>query len=465
MNELLRGIPPIHELQKQHKFLQLSKRYDMEHSMLTGLIREALNTVRKEILMGKMDGTGIHSRIWFETEEVLKSKSKPSLLSVINATGTILHTNLGRSRLSREAIDRVVEVASNYSNLEFDIVSGKRGSRHDIVEGLIKEVTGAEAAMVVNNNAAAVFLILNTFGKGKEVIVSRGQLVEIGGSFRISSIMEESGAKLVEVGTTNKTHMRDYHEALSDETSMVLKVHTSNFKTIGFTQSVSTQQLVGLKEGREDLIVYEDLGSGVLYDFTEVGIGDEPVVQKVLKTGVDIVSFSGDKLLGGPQAGIIAGKKEFIDKLKKHQLARVLRVDKMSFAALEATLQAYAVNKAKDIPTVRDMLLSVEEIKEKALKFLDSIRDLEIFEWEIMEVDSMVGGGTMPDVTLPSNAIKVHSGNLSAQTLADELRKGTPSVVVRLQDQHAILDFRTITQGEIPKVIEAFRNVELTYRD
>ncbi len=465
MKELLRNIPPIHELQKQHRFFQLSKKYDMEHAILTGLLRISLDTVRRDILKGKMDGTDLPSRIWSETEELLKRKRKPCLLPVINATGTILHTNLGRARLSREAIDRVVEVASNYSNLEFDIDSGKRGSRHDIVEDLIKEVTGAEAAMVVNNNAAAVFFILNTFGKGKEVIVSRGQLVEIGGSFRISSIMEESGAKLVEVGTTNKTHLRDYYEALADETAMVLKVHTSNFKTIGFTQAVSTEQLVSLKEGREELIVYEDLGSGVLYDFTQMGIGEEPVVQNVLKTGVDIVSFSGDKLLGGPQAGIIAGKKEYIEKLKKHQLARVLRVDKMSFAALEATLQAYALNKAKDIPTVRDMLLSEEEVKEKAIKFLDCIGEQEIFEWEIIEVESMVGGGTMPDVTIPSIAIKVHSNNLTAQSLADKLRKGTPSVVVRIQDQHVILDFRTITHGEIPKLVEAFRKIELTCRD
>ncbi|WP_339145973.1 MULTISPECIES: L-seryl-tRNA(Sec) selenium transferase [unclassified Sutcliffiella] len=465
MKELLRSIPPIHELQNQPAFMQLSKKYDVDKTVMTSILRKAIEGLRNQIIAEDLEGTNITSRIWNQTELVLSSKNKSRLLPVINATGTILHTNLGRARLSRKAIDRVVEVASNYSNLEFDIDSGKRGSRHDIVEALIREVTGAEAAMVVNNNAAAVYFILNAFGKGKEVIVSRGQLVEIGGSFRISSIMEESGAKLIEVGTTNKTHLKDYENALSDETAMVLKVHTSNFKTIGFTQSVSTEHLVGLKEGRDDLILYEDLGSGVLYDFTEAGIGDEPVVQKVLKTGVDIVSFSGDKLLGGPQAGIIAGKKEYIDTLKKHQLARVLRVDKMSFAALEATLKAYAMNKAKEIPTIRDMLLSVEEIRETATLFLDSIEGLEIFEWEMTEVESMIGGGTMPGVTLPSIAIKVHTDNLSAQSLADELRRGTPSVVVRRQDQCVLLDFRTITQGEVAKLVEAFRKVELTYRD
>ncbi|XKG12585.1 L-seryl-tRNA(Sec) selenium transferase [Sutcliffiella horikoshii] len=466
MKEILRNIPPVHELQKQHTFYLLSKKYNLDESVLTSLVRQAIDSVRNRVMNGGHPiEKELTSFIWDETEEMVKRKSKPTLLPVINATGTILHTNLGRARLSKEAIDRVVEVAENYSNLEFNMDSGKRGSRHDIVEDLIKEVTGAEAAMVVNNNAAAVFFILNAFGKGKEVIVSRGQLVEIGGSFRISSIMEESGAKLVEVGTTNKTHLKDYKEALSDDTSMVLKVHTSNFKIVGFTQGVSTQQLVDLKQFQEDLIVYEDLGSGVLFDFMEAGIGEEPVVQKVLETGVDIVSFSGDKLLGGPQAGIIAGKKEYLNKLKKHQLARVLRVDKMSFAALEGTLQAYANKKAKDIPAVRDMLLSIEEVKERAMVFLDTVTSLNLFHWELVEVESMVGGGTMPEVKIPSIAVRVHTDTLSSQTLADELRKGTPSVVVRLQDQHVILDFRTITQGEIPKMVEAFRKIELTYRD
>ncbi|MGD6993677.1 L-seryl-tRNA(Sec) selenium transferase [Sutcliffiella horikoshii] len=465
MKDILRNIPPVHELQKHHLFILLGKKYNLDETVLTSIIRQVLDAVRNTVKSGQHINKDLNSFIWDEIEEIAKAKNKPSLLPLINATGTILHTNLGRSRLSREAIDRVVEVAENYSNLEFDIISGNRGSRHDIVEDLIKEVTGAEAAMVVNNNAAAVFFILNAFGKGKEVIVSRGQLVEIGGSFRISSIMEESGAKLVEVGTTNKTHLKDYEEALTDGTSMVLKVHTSNFKIVGFTQDVSTQQLVDLKKFQDNLIVYEDLGSGVLFDFTEAGIGEEPVVQKVLETGVDIVSFSGDKLLGGPQAGIIAGKKQYIDQLKKHQLARVLRVDKMSFAALEGTLQAYANNKAKDIPAVRDMLLTIEEVRERATVFLDSVTSLMMFQWELVEDESMVGGGTMPEVKIPSIAIRVQADTLSSQNLADELRKGTPSVVVRLQDQYVILDFRTITQGEIPKLVEAFRKIELTYRD
>ncbi|NLP52857.1 L-seryl-tRNA(Sec) selenium transferase [Bacillus sp. RO1] len=464
MKDILRKIPPVHELKNQHTFLLLGKKYNLDETVLTSVIRQALDVVRNKVKNGQHIDKNLTFFIWDEIEKILKTKSQPSLHSVINATGTILHTNLGRARLSREAINRVIEVAENYSNLEFDIYSGKRGSRHDLVEDLIKDVTGAEAAIVVNNNAAAVFLILNAFGKGKEVIVSRGQLVEIGGSFRISSIMEESGAKLVEVGTTNKTHLKDYEQALSDETAMILKVHTSNFKIIGFTQSVSTEELVSLKQRQEKLVVYEDLGSGVLFDFSAKGIGEEPVVKKVLQTGVDLVSFSGDKLLGGPQVGIIAGKKELIEQLKRHQLARVLRVDKMSFAALEATIHAYANNKAESIPVVRDMLLTPQEVLEKAMIFLDSVKELELFKWEIYDVESMVGGGTMPDVTLPSIAVKVNAESLSAQALADELRKGTPSIVVRVQDQQVILDFRTITQGEIPKLADAFRKIELTYR-
>ncbi|KPB06342.1 L-seryl-tRNA(Sec) selenium transferase [Bacillus sp. CHD6a] len=464
MNDILRNIPSVHELKNQHTFILLGKKYNLDETVLTSVLRQALDGVREKVKRGMLTDKTLTCFIWDEIEEILKSKCKPSLHPVINATGTILHTNLGRARLSREAINRVIEVAENYSNLELDINTGKRGSRHNLVEELIKDVTGAEAAIVVNNNAAAVFIILHAFGKGKEVIVSRGQLVEIGGSFRISSIMEESGAKLVEVGTTNKTHLKDYEQALSDETSMVLKVHTSNFKIIGFTQSVSTEELVGLKQRHEDLIVYEDLGSGVLFDFSVNGIGEEPVVKKVLQTGVDLVSFSGDKLLGGPQVGIIAGKKKLIDQLKSHQLARVLRVDKMSFAALEATMQAYANNKAESIPVVRDMLLTPEEVREKAMIFLDSVKELELFIWDIYDVESMVGGGTMPEVSLPSIAVKVNSEALSAQALADELRKGTPSVIVRVQEQQVVLDFRTISHGEIPKLAKAFREIELTYR-
>lgn len=459
----LRDIPPVHELQRDVMFMLLRQKFNVQDEVMTVHIRKALEGLRSDIKNGIVINVELTEILWKTVEKMLIEADENRLKRVINGTGTILHTNLGRARLSREAINRVAEVAANYSNLEYEIESGTRGSRHDLVEDLIKKVTGAEAAMVVNNNAAAVYFILKTFAKGKEVIVSRGQLVEIGGSFRISSIMEESGAKLVEVGTTNKTHIKDYSDALNDETAMLLKVHTSNFKTIGFTKTVSTEELVEIAGAREDVMVYEDLGSGVLYDFAKEGIGEEPVVHQVLDTGVDLVSFSGDKLLGGPQAGIIAGKKKYIDQLKKHQLARVLRVDKMSFAALEATFKAYLNQHPKDIPTVRDMLQPLEEVREKALEFSGAISEWNSFQAEIISEFSMVGGGTMPDVTIPTYAVKLIHESLAAHSLADKLRKGNPSVIVRTSGDSILLDFRTITHGELPDLIKAMEM--LTCRD
>lgn len=463
MNRSLRDIPPVHELQRDAMYIRLRQKYNLQDEVMTGHIRKALESVRSDIKNGIIFNDDLTGVIWKTVEKMVNEADENRLKRVINGTGTILHTNLGRARLSKEAINRVVEVATNYSNLEYEIESGTRGSRHALVEDLIKQATGAEAAMVVNNNAAAVYFILKTFAKGKEVIVSRGQLVEIGGSFRISSIMEESGAKLVEVGTTNKTHVKDYSDALNAETAMLLKVHTSNFKTIGFTKTVSTEELVEIAGAREEVMVYEDLGSGVLYDFAKEGIGEEPVVHMVLETGVDLVSFSGDKLLGGPQAGIIAGKKKYIDQLKKHQLARVLRVDKMSFAALEATFKAYLNQRPKDIPTVRDMLQPLEEVREKALEFSDAISEWNSFQAEIISEYSMVGGGTMPDVTIPTYAVRLKHESLAAHSLAEKLRKGTPSVIVRTSGDSILLDFRTITRGELPDLIKAMEM--LTYRD
>ena len=289
----------------------------------------------------------------------------------------------------------MVETAQNYSNLEYKLQEGERGSRHSHVEALVKEITGAEAAMVVNNNAAAVYLVLRALAENKEVIVSRGQLVEIGGSFRISSIMEESGAKLVEIGTTNKTHLYDYENALHPETAIIMKVHTSNFKVIGFTKSVETEALIGLTQSSENVIFYEDLGSGALFDFRKHGIGDEPVVREVIEMGADIVTFSGDKLLGGPQAGIIAGKKKIIDWLKKHQLARVVRVDKMTLAALEGTLIDYArgENSIQNIPTIRDLLVSIDVIDERSKRFVTNLlQDSDHFKQEFSRVQVKLAG-------------------------------------------------------------------------
>ncbi|RBW69586.1 L-seryl-tRNA(Sec) selenium transferase [Bacillus taeanensis] len=467
MKKYLRELPPVHELQKDERFNSILDEISLEKSRLTKVLQEEINLIREQLLQNKLqideDNKPNFTELIFEnTERRVTNLKEGYLKQVINGTGTILHTNLGRARLSDKAVEHVIDAARHYSNLEYKLAEGKRGSRHDIIEELLTEVTGAEAAMVVNNNAAAVYLVLRALAKEKEVIVSRGQLVEIGGSFRVSSIMEESGAHLIEVGTTNKTHLYDYENAINEQTAMMMKVHTSNFKTIGFTKSVETEELVALKDHHPHLIFYEDLGSGSLYDFKSAGIGDEPVVKEVIDAGVDVVSFSGDKLLGGPQAGIIAGKKEIIAKLKKHQLARVLRVDKMTFAALESTLKMYLLGEEalKELPTVRDIIEPLEEIKERAEAFLKELtQQTSSFQAELINEISQIGGGTMPDVELPTFAVAVTNEHLSSHELSERLRKGTPAIVTRIKENKVIIDFRTITKQELSELIAGFKEV------
>lgn len=434
----------------------------------TKLLKEVMEEIREELINetweGHLPGTAEFYHSVFEfLETKIKKQYSYTLARVINATGTILHTNLGRARLSDEAARHVLEIAMNYSNLEYNIEEGERGSRHSHAESLIKKITGAEAAMVVNNNAAAVYLILRALAKEKEVIVSRGQLVEIGGSFRISSIMEESGARLIEVGTTNKTHLYDYEQAITEQTAMILKVHTSNFKVIGFTNSVETEALASLKKQYPEIIFYEDLGSGALYDFQKHGIGGEPVVSKILKKGADLVSFSGDKLLGGPQAGIIAGKKELIDRLKKHQLARVVRVDKMTLAALEGTLLDYlkGEEQLKQIPVVRDLLVPIDVLEKRSKSFLDRLSDLsKDFSGKISDGTSQVGGGTMPDVELPTKVITLTHSRLSAESVERKLRtESSPPIIVRIQKDEIHLDLRTVTEEEETIILNALAKI------
>ncbi|MCA1030184.1 L-seryl-tRNA(Sec) selenium transferase [Bacillus timonensis] len=467
MKEFVRFLPPIHELQKHSNLSKIVHTYDLSEESVIELVKAELDKIRTGILSGTFQGSEPSKSFFIETlfnrvEVEAANMTEFYLRKVINGTGTVLHTNLGRARLNEAAIEKMIEVAKNYSNLEYNITTGTRGSRHDVIEELIKRVTGAEAAMVVNNNAAAVFLILNALGKGSEVIVSRGQLVEIGGSFRVSSIMEESGAILKEVGTTNKTHMSDYELAINENTSMIMKVHTSNFKTIGFTKTVETEELVKITQKHDHLIFYEDLGSGVLYDFAKHGIGDEPVVRDVIKLGVDLVSFSGDKLLGGPQAGIIAGKKELISQLKKHQLARVLRVDKITLAALEATLHCYGKTeeKVREIPTVKDIIEDTNIIRNKVDCFCSMVKNaspqLAVF---IKEDFSQVGGGTMPDVQLPTVVVEITHPVKSSHELAKQLRDHSPSIVCRIKQEKIILDFRTISEEDIPLIVRAFNQI------
>ena len=465
MKQYMRYLPPIHELQKNKRFQQIVQTYNVSNQFVTKNVQEVLQSIREQLLLGIWEGEEPSQEsfvdfLFSKTDERVKGITSGYLKKVINGTGTVLHTNLGRARLSEEAIEKVVNIARNYSNLEYDLHEGKRGSRHDILESLLKEVTGAEAAMVVNNNAAAVYLILRALAKDREVIVSRGQLVEIGGSFRVSKIMEESDAQLIEVGTTNKTHLYDYEEAINESTAMIMKVHTSNFKTIGFTHSVSTAELVQLKKERKDLIFYEDLGSGVLYDYRNHEIGEEPLVTEVLKEGTDLISFSGDKLLGGPQAGIIVGRKDLIHKLKKHQLARILRVDKMTFAALEATLLQYLKGNLDEIPTVRDILDSSASIKKRAQEFVCQIRSRNSEYICSIEHDfSQIGGGTMPVETLPTFVVMVKHTEKSAEALSKALRQQDPIVISRIKNNQLIIDFRTISEEELPLVIKAFEQI------
>lgn len=469
MKQYLRQLPPVHELQKDRRFEAFLESYSLSAEQGTKFIRQELDALREKLINNESpvapseaNFTGL---IFSRAEHKAAEWNEDRLMRVINGTGTVLHTNLGRARLSNRAAEHVMRAARDYSNLEYRVAEGKRGSRHDILEDLIQQATGAEAAMVVNNNAAAVFLILSALAKGKEVIVSRGQLVEIGGSFRVSSIMEESGAQLREVGTTNKTHLFDYENAVNEETAMIMKVHTSNFVISGFTATVETEALAELKERHDGLVFYEDLGSGALYDFKKHGIGNEPHVRDVIAAGVDLVSFSGDKLLGGPQAGIIAGNKDFINILKKHQLARVLRVDKMTFAALEETLKAYVAggDAVMEIPAVRDIMLSTDDIKVQAENFISELESRTgSYSLQLLDGTSQIGGGTMPEVEIPTFLAAIRHESLPAQELAARLRENRPPVITRIQDEKVCIDFRTVHEEEMDRVIQSFMRIAET---
>lgn len=393
---------------------------------------------------------------------IIKDKNIPNLRRVINATGTILHTNLGRALLSKEALESIIEVSMGYSNLEFNLKDGSRGSRYEHVEKLLMDLTGSEGAVVVNNNAAAVFLVLNTLCKDKEAVVSRGELVEIGGSFRIPEVMSYSGAKLVEIGTTNRTHLRDYENSLGENTGALLKVHTSNYKILGFTKEVFVEELVEL--GKEkDIPIIADIGSGTLIDFSKYGLSLEPTVQSYIEKGVDIVTFSGDKLLGGPQGGLIVGKKKWIEKIKKNQLIRALRVDKMTLAALEATLKAYldeerAIN---NIPTLNMMISSKEIHKKRGEKLKRSLkRELNNFNIEISEDYSVVGGGSMPEEKIETYVIKIKSDLYSSCQIEERLRNNKTPIITRIYKDYVIIDLRTIVDEDFPIIVEAFKEIE-----
>ena len=378
---------------------------------------------------------------------------QPRLRRVINATGVVIHTNLGRSPLHPSALQHLNEVAKTYSNLEYDLNLGERGSRYTHVEEILCRLSGSESALVVNNNAGAVLLCLNTLAEGREVIVSRGELVEIGGAFRIPDVMKRSGAILKEVGTTNRTHLSDYQKAISSQTALLLKVHTSNFRVMGFTSDVPLQDLVQLGK-QHRLPVVDDLGSGCLIDLTQYGLEKEPTVQEMIKTGVDTVTFSGDKLLGGPQAGVILGKKKFLDLFKTNPLTRALRIDKLTLAALESTLLLYFDEKRamEEIPTLRMLSLDTRRLKRRGTRLLKRMSGMtnKGMTFKLRDDVSQVGGGALPLQELPTIVLAIKPLDFSVNSLEEKLRLGEPPIISRISKDELILDMRTIIDEEIP---------------
>jgi L-seryl-tRNA(Ser) seleniumtransferase len=397
-----------------------------------------------------------------EVEKSIKGLYRYSLRRVVNATGVILHTNLGRTPLCPEALQRIVEVGRSYSNLEFDLAKGERGQRYDHVSSLICALTGAEDALIVNNNAAAVLLVLNTLAEGKEAIVSRGELIEIGGEFRIPEIMHKSTSKLREVGTTNRTRIGDYEKAINDNTGLILKVHTSNFRIVGFTEEAEIESLVALGKSR-GIPVMDDLGSGCLIDLDQYGLQHEPTVREALATGIDVVTFSGDKLLGGPQAGIIVGKKEVLTKIKNNPLNRALRIDKLTLAALEATLMHY-LNPAvavKKLRSLKALTEPVAAVKKRAEKLIDKLQkeNFDSLKFSLREDFAAAGGGSLPTQQIPTVLVAIKNKKMSASRMEDKLRKMEVPVIVRVDKDEIMLDLRTVAEDEFGFIIEGLKEI------
>lgn len=458
--ELLRKIPKIDEVLQDERLFFLSE--NTPRTVIVESVREVIDDLRKDILEGKRHRMETKETLMTEIISRITGKKKKSLRRVINATGVVLHTNLGRSNLSDEACRSIMDVARNYTNLEYDVKRGSRGSRHDHVEKILTKITGAEAAMVVNNNAAATMLCLSAMAKDREVIVSRGELVEIGGSFRVPDIMEQSGATLVEVGTTNKTKPADYVKAYHEgATGALMKVHTSNYRILGFTQEVELTEMVALGKKLGLPVIY-DMGSGLMVDLKDWGV-DEPTVLDALKTGIDVILFSGDKLLGGPQGGIIAGKKEYIDKMKAHPLARALRVDKMTLAAMEATFFEYSDMKQArtSIPVLNMITTPTYVLKERAEDLAERIRNASHnFTAEVEACKDQVGGGSAPTVLLDGYAVAVQGKTLSPEKIERLLRREEIPIIVRITHNQVYLDVRTIRDDELEYIVNAFRAMD-----
>ncbi|MDE1500099.1 L-seryl-tRNA(Sec) selenium transferase [Ligilactobacillus salivarius] len=445
---VLRQIPSVNKILQDSVMKSIIADYGEKLVKIS--INSVLGEIKSNILNGLVDNIPNYDDIVNQIKVEVNSKALPSLRKVINGTGIILHTNLGRASLPENVLNQMQRIASGYSNLEFDLETGKRGSRYAHVAGLISKITGAEDAVVVNNNAAAVMLVLSTLASKGDVVISRGELVEIGGSFRVPEIITSTGGNLVEVGTTNKTHLNDYAEKINEETTALLKVHTSNYKVIGFTEGVSTQELHQLaKENNLPLIV--DLGSGLLVDLSKYINYKEPTVQEMVKNS-DIVTFSGDKLLGGPQIGVIAGKKKYIDKIKKNQLLRALRVDKLTLSSLEIILREYYLKDEKEllasIPVLKKLTESSDNLEQKAKDLLIILKANNKLNLKIIEDYSKVGGGSLPGLELPTYLVAIKAEGISVNKLESRLRKIDIPIIGRTIKDYFCLDLRTIEENE-----------------
>jgi len=463
----LRHLPSIDQLLRRESLRELIDSTGRE--TVRDRLRYVIEEMRRDILSGAIDSATASNqeKISLEIARRLDDRAAASVRSrlqrVINATGVILHTNLGRAPLSRPALDAVLDVAGGYSNLEYDLETGSRGHRGTGLEEMLREMLGCEAVAVVNNCAAAVLLTLNTLAEGGEVIVSRGELIEIGGSFRIPDVISKSGARIREVGTTNRTRLSDYEAAINEQTRVILRAHPSNYRIVGFTEKPSLEDLAGLAAAH-NLPFFEDLGSGCLIDLGPIGIRDEPTVAESLKAGVPVLAFSGDKLLGGPQCGIILGRKPIIDRIKKNPLMRALRVDKLTFSALEATIEAYRNGSARiTVPVAVSLHATREEIAERARLFIERAQTR--LTLSLIDGDSVIGGGCAPEAKIPTKLISVKSDRFSTAVLEELLRGNHPPVIVRIEDDRLLIDLRTVSPDEETTILTALESAHSRHRE
>ena len=461
MPNIFRNIPSVNQLLESPQLKQLIQ--NVNHQVVVDGVRTFIDDLKDKVSEATDEfeipsPTEMADKIadWLHVEQ------REYLRPVINGTGIILHTGLGRAPLSKSALEATLQIAEGYASVEVDLNSGQRGQRVKAVEKLLRELTGAEAAVVVNNNAAATMLALSAVAKGKEVIVSRGQLIEIGGSYRLPDVMECSGCKLKEVGTTNKTHAKDYSGAIGEDTGAILKVHPSNFEVVGFTKTVGTKELAGIAHAN-DLPMIDDIGSGALIDFEKFGLKDEPIIGDSIRDGADIVLFSGDKLIGGPQCGIIIGKKKYIDQVLANPMMRAMRVDKMTLAALAATLRLYRNQDTaeQEIPILRMLSMPAENLKIRAEKIAEQIsNDSWVKSCEVVESHSMLGGGSLPTQEIPTWCVAIRPSNSSINRLASQLRSATPALVARVQQDTMFIDMRTVFPGQDIKLVEILSSLK-----